>query len=368
MVFASPTAIGSLSSLLLLAAACAPQEPVIGVLDAKADPQARRVLLVVNRASADSLQVGRYYAAKRRVPRSNVLLVETVASDNIPEADFERLKGAIRTRVKASKSRIDFIVLTKGVPIRIKDNSGYSTDAHIAAMDLPVRAIQGRTDREFRQALSPYFNKREPFSSKKFGFYLVTRLDGYTAADAKRLVDNALAAKREQGPFLLDAAPAKSTEGYAPLHRGLVIAAAMLAKEGFVARLDATAEFVLPDGPLAGYASWGSNDPKFSLETYQKLRFKPGAIAETFVSTSARTFRRTEGGQSLVADLIEQGVTGVKGYVSEPYTFALARPEILFERYTSGFNLAESFYMASPLLKWKDVVVGDPLCSPYANR
>ena len=55
----------------------------------------------------------------------------------------------------------------------------------------------------------------------------------------------------------------------------------------------------------------------------------------------------------------------MKGYVSEPFTFALARPNILFERYVGGFNLAESFYMASPVTKWKDVVIGDPLCSPY---
>jgi uncharacterized protein (TIGR03790 family) len=114
-----------------------------------------------------------------------------------------------------------------------------------------------------------------------------------------------------------------------------------------------------------GYASWGSNDNRFSLSTYQKLRFKAGAIAETFVSTSGRTFERTSGGQSLIADLISQGVTGVKGYVSEPYTFALCRTQILFDRYTKGACLAEAFYAASPLMKWKDIVIGDPLCRPF---
>ncbi len=117
-----------------------------------------------------------------------------------------------------------------------------------------------------------------------------------------------------------------------------------------------------------GYASWGSNDGAFSLDTYKRIKFKPGSLCETFVSTSGRTFLPTTGGQSLIADLIANGVTGVKGYVSEPYTFALAKPEILFDRYTSGRNLAESFYAASMVLKWKDVVIGDPLCSPYAVR
>jgi uncharacterized protein (TIGR03790 family) len=87
---------------------------------------------------------------------------------------------------------------------------------------------------------------------------------------------------------------------------------------------------------------------------------------ETFVSTSGHTFNKIDKWwQSLIVDLIDQGVTGVKGYVSEPFTFALARPDILFDRYTSGYNLAESFSMASPILKWKDVVIGDPLCRPY---
>ena len=118
--------------------------------------------------------------------------------------------------------------------------------------------------------------------------------------------------------------------------------------------------------PLAGYASWGSNDGAFDEGAYRTLAFVPGALAETFVSTSGRSFRPIkDGGQSLVVDLVAQGVTGVKGYVSEPYTIALARADILFDRYTSGRNLAESFYAASPVTHWKDVVVGDPLCAPY---
>lgn len=114
-----------------------------------------------------------------------------------------------------------------------------------------------------------------------------------------------------------------------------------------------------------GYCSWGSNDHSFIASNYLGVRFKPGALAETFVSTSARTMKPVTGGQSVITDLIKNGVTGVKGYVLEPYTVALARPNILFDRYTSGYNLAESFYMASPLLKWRDVVFGDPLCRPY---
>jgi tetratricopeptide (TPR) repeat protein len=43
------------------------------------------------------------------------------------------------------------------------------------------------------------------------------------------------------------------------------------------------------------------------------------------------------------------------------------RPDILFPAYLSGFNLAESFYLATPYLSWQTVVVGDPLCAPFGR-
>ena len=97
-------------------------------------------------------------------------------------------------------------------------------------------------------------------------------------------------------------------------------------------------------------------------------KWVPGAIAETFVSTGGRSFNYgTIYGQSLIADLIRDGVTGVKGYVYEPYLSAIAHPDLLFDRYTDGYNLAESYYMASNFLGWMDVVVGDPKMAPYSD-
>ena len=49
-----------------------------------------------------------------------------------------------------------------------------------------------------------------------------------------------------------------------------------------------------------------------------------GSIAETAVSTGGRSFTLgTTYGQSLVADLLEDGVSGVKGYEYEPYLTCL---------------------------------------------
>ncbi len=203
-------------------------------------------------------------------------------------------------------------------------------------MDLPVLSITKPEPENIQRSINPYFAKNESFDSSRYGFYLVTRLDGWDLQTCKRLVDNAVNARPVKGLFLFDEAENRRSGGYGALQE------------------------------LMGYVSWGSNDCGFDKAAYHRLRFHPGAIAETFVSTSGYTFaKKDDHWQSLVTDLIAQGVTGVKGYVSEPFTFALARPDILFDRYTSGFNLAESFYMASPVLKWKDIVIGDPLCAPY---
>jgi uncharacterized protein (TIGR03790 family) len=160
--------------------------------------------------------------------------------------------------------------------------------------------------------------------------------------------------------------PRKSgDDGYAIMNRTLFASAERLRRYGLDVQIDSTTTFAAPTTPVIGYASWGSNDARFDDAAYHAVRFLPGALAETFVSTSARTFGPSTGGQSKIADLIAQGVTGVKGYVSEPYTVALANPDILFDHYVHGFNLAESFYSASLMVLWKDIVIGDPLCSPY---
>lgn len=338
-------------------------EPVLASPPETKDAQ--RVLVILNQASSESLEIGAYYRQKRQIPKENVVLLQCPAQEEVSLANYQKtILEPVRAAIRASKTRIDFLVLTRGVPIRIQE-SGDSVDGALMAMDSPVPRIPALTDEGLKSGRNPYFQSREPFRSDQHKLHLATRLDGYTVADAKRLVDSSLAARPETGPFLLDEAGNRTSGGYAATQQALGRAEAALKAKGLIAILEKTPEFAGSASPLAGYASWGSNDGAFKLETYRSLRFKPGALAETYVSTSARTFRQTSGGQSLIADLIAQGVTGVKGYVSEPYTFALAEVDILLDRYTAGMTLAESFYAASRFIKWKDVVIGDPICRPY---
>ena len=72
--------------------------------------------------------------------------------------------------------------------------------------------------------------------------------------------------------------------------------------------------------------------------------------------------------ESLTGDLIRDGVTGVAGYVAQPFLNGTIRPQILFPAYLAGFNLVEAFYLAMPFLSWQTVVIGDPLCGPFPRK
>jgi len=330
---------------------------------------AERVLVVINSRSTASDSVGRYYARRRGIDATHIVRIDVADEDEIGDIAFQTdIVTPVKAAIESLPARIDFIVLTTGVPIRVARKNGYSVDALLAGMHLAISPMVGLDSAWLAENHNPYFNATVPFRSDRFGMYLVTRLACGRTADCLALVDRSIDARFAPGPFFFDATSYRAGgDGYAFTNRLLYGAAAQLSAQRFQVQLDTTPAFVSPSEPVMGYVSWGSNDTRFDSVAYHAVRFLPGALAETFVSTSARTFGPASGGQSRIVDLIAQGVTGVKGYVSEPYTVALANPVILFDRYVSGATLAESFYAASRMILWKDIVVGDPLCAPYAR-
>jgi uncharacterized protein (TIGR03790 family) len=375
---------------------------------------ADRVLVVRNDTSPVSRAVADDYAKRRGV--RNVLTIacqDSAADANAETITFAAYQKEIESPLRAllaAHPGIDFIVLTKGVPIRLADapqgaGSGrLALDSYLAALDYDKVPEAVRVDMSDPGApgfhglawANRYWDSAGPFSHAKFGGYLVTRLDGYTEADAKALTTRSLEAeqalgsgRRPGGKVLLDvcagfgyAAKWKRPHSILPAeHDGKVVivaecpynefnsdmrlATSALAARDIPVKLEVTDRFIGNLAGLMGYVSWGSNDQKFDLAAYHSLRFAPGAICDTAVSTSGRTFLPTQGGQSLIADLIAQGVTGVKGYTDEPLLQAIASPTIMFKHYTGGATLAESFYAASHFVGWQDVVIGDPICRAY---
>lgn len=373
---------------------------------------AGEVLLVYNADSPVSRAIAKDYAGKRGIAKTVAIHCADAAVSNVHEtislADYEHeIAGPVR-KFLSHHQEINFFVLTKGVPIRIDGgetgsrdehttgNLHPSVDSYLAAMDygslkgaVKIR-IHGSGADGFAW-LNRYWNQDLPFSHAAFGGYLVMRLDGYTLSDAEALVTRSLAAETEtirdvqDGKVLLDIQPIFKFNGaevagqplavtgpisdesdYGSWNADMVKAGDLLIARKIPTELDRSEMFVGDRSNLLGYFSWGSNDAKYNKKAYESLRFAPGAIGETAVSTSARTFLPTTGGQSLIADLIVNGITGVKGYTDEPLLQAVASPSVTMQRYTSGFTLAESLYAASRFVGWEDVVIGDPLCTAPA--
>jgi len=382
----------------------------------RADTPVRRsadqVLLVVNTASPISQAIAGDYSLKRHV--TNILSIQcqdsaiSTKNETIKLADYaQAIENPVREYL-AGHTNIDFIVLTKGIPIRISGSDMGSCDEHsqeprevrghpsvdstLAALDYARFPNALKIDITGSGAIgcaysNRYWNATEPFSHARFGGYLVTRLDGYTEADARALVAQSLAADAgpANGRVLLDVQPifglGDATAPPVPITGTVILrespwseyngdmrhAHELLLQRGVPDELDLTETFVGGRSNLTGYFSWGSNDARYSSEAYQTLAFAPGSLGDTAVSTSARTFLPTKGGQSLLVDLVAHGLTCGKGYVNEPLLQANASPSIVLERYTSGYTMAESFYAASRFVGWEDVVVGDPLCCPYGK-
>ncbi|MCU1329469.1 MAG: hypothetical protein JWN34_4839 [Bryobacterales bacterium] len=320
-----------------------------------------------------------YYQQKRAIPALNVCTIETEPAENITRELYgkqvEAPVGAC-LQMRGLTERILYIVLTIGTPIRIdasagkteRNTDGAAVDSELALLYQRMRGVQIPLDGPIT---NPFFRQRDtPFRHPLFPIYLVTRLDAWTADEAKSLVDRSLAAKN-RGRFAIDLKAYDGTEG----NQWLRTAALLVPKERLV--LEETATVLENVADVIGYASWGSNDRARTKRTVH-FGWLPGAIVTEFVSTDGRTFRKPPddwtlgtwadkkswfagGPQTLASDYIHEGASGASGQVLEPFLMFCPRPDFVLPAYASGRNLAESFYMGMPALSWMTVIIGDPL-------
>ncbi len=339
---------------------------------------AGNVLLVVNRNSAESVQVSAYYAGRRGIPSRNVCRVASTADEEVSREVYERdIASPVRACLKNSGlvERVLYIVTTLGVPLKIRGRFGVTGDA--ASVDSELTTLYG----ELHGAPvardgpigNPFFGRRgEAFSHPRFPTYLVTRLAAYSVDEVKAMIDRSLH-PINHGRVVLDL----KGDDDAPGNNWLRDAAIRLPKERVVFDVSPSVVTGVPD--VIGYASWGSNDSRRKSRT-TGFRWLPGAITTAYVSTDGRTFHRPPATwtlgtwsdrnshfagspQSLAADLLNEGATGASGHVYEPYLRFTPRPDYLFPAYLAGRNLAESYYLSIPALSWQNIVIGDPLCT-----
>jgi uncharacterized protein (TIGR03790 family) len=264
---------------------------------------ASQVLIVINTRSPDSRAVADYYVRKRRVPPGNILEIQCSPGDEITRAEYEDgLRAAVEKRARSNPD-IAYVVLTRGIPFRFSDfgsDGGFSVDSVLATCVMVHPPDQ--------KTLNPIVGLEGRFTRREYGLLLVTRLDGSTVADAKRLVDSSLAARPVCGPFYL-------RDSFA---MGMADAAAILNSRGLLTEWvkgynnPNYPEYQGSGGPFAGHWGAGPHDSEYSDAEFRALRFFPGAVCDLTWSFSAADLRdRTTKGT--ITALVEGGAAGVQG-------------------------------------------------------
>jgi uncharacterized protein (TIGR03790 family) len=369
------------------------------------------VLVVVNDRSPVSLAIGARYREARGIPAENVCAIRIriqnqalagTQHERITPEQFEKnvrqpVAGCLEQRGLAE--RIEVIVTTKGVPLRIeapkveprlllRDSRSASVEAELALLFSDRIGSPGVAG-----SRNPYFGVATPFRAwagrGKPLRYLVARLDGYEQPEESGVPGDVAAllararAPGAPGSFFVDLDPQQKFGLAAGNVLLLAPAVAALRALGLPVTEEASAKMVADAEGIAGLASWGSNagnalrdpGPPYFGTIRGRLfpgRFGPRALAVELVSTDARSFSTgTKYGQSLAADLIRAGAAGVAGNVMEPSLSGVARPHLLLREYALGTKAVEAYYRSLPYLGWTNVYVGDPLmvsARPVAAR
>ena len=254
------------------------------------------VLVVVNANSPASVEIGTHYLKVRKIRSDQMVRLRTAVVEEVSRPVYARQIEVPISRwlqLHKAQDRILYIVLTKGVPLRIVGSAGRA--GTLASVDseltLLYRKMTGIAVPPGGRVSNPYFldesdvSQAPRFSHEKLDIYLVTRLDGFTVGDVFALIDRGVEPASD-GQIVLDQRMDPSSHG----DRWLEEAADLLAGSHGRVRLEGTTRGATGQKQVLGYYSWGTADPAL-LRRKLNHEFVPGALAATYVGTSARTFR-----------------------------------------------------------------------------
>jgi uncharacterized protein (TIGR03790 family) len=363
----------------------------------------RSVIVVYNSRLPESKNVASHYAEVRGVPPAQILGLPLPAGETMTRAeyrdglenpllDFLKHQGLLvyppnaanppTNAVTPIECKVRYAVLCFGVPLRIAEDpslykrgderlpeamrrNGAAVDSELCFLPWrdPARVLGG-------PSLNPWFattNARKLTPCD--GLLMVTRLDGPTAAIARRLVDKAVEAETNGlwGRAYFDLRGL--TNGpYSKGDEWIATAADVAHRYGFETVVDRQPETFpagFPMSQIALYAGWydGNVSGPFARPN---VEFVPGAFAYHLHSFSAQTLRSTS--RYWCGPLLADGVTATMGCIDEPYLDGTPNVGVFFERWVlAGFSFGEAAYACQQALSWQTTVIGDPLYRPFAQ-
>ena len=363
---------------------------------AHADDLASRVVILANADDPDSVQLAQYYAQKRDVPPANIIALKMPSAEAVSwrqfvdtvfnpfQAELVRrhwidaigmdLTDAVgRKKYVIAGHKISYLVVCRGVPLKVLHDPLLPAEASPAAANPAFKTNAASVDGELALAAlsnppliafipNPLFNNDHPSALQLNQIIKVSRLDGPSIADARRLIDQAIEAETTG---LIGRSYVDIGGPHAAGDRWLEATAQQLSALNFDGDVDRGGgtfpAWARCDAPVL-YFGWyaGALNGPFAQNGF---KFPPGAVALHIHSFSADTLHSTTRGW--VGPLVARGVTATFGNVTEPYLELTHQPQLILKSLARGDTLGDAAAYAVPVYSWQAMAVGDPLYRPF---
>ena len=188
------------------------------------NPDAAATLVVFNENDRDSVDLARFYAEKRGIPKDQVIGLKCAKTEEISRDDYDKtiaeplrraftsnfwwkLRDAENPLGAVESNKIRFVALMRGVPLKIAGTTNYegdkvtakppvggingaAVDSELAVLGLRTRLISGPLN-------NPYFRSFTPIAeANRAELLLVCRLDAPTPETVRRMITDSIDAER----------------------------------------------------------------------------------------------------------------------------------------------------------------------------
>jgi len=357
-----------------------------------------------NNSINDGQEIADYYMSKRGIPGENVCPINASTSEVITRGQYDQeydtgdaypdnthIKQSIEDCLvsKGLKERIRFIVLAKGIPLKIStfQDSGLNA-ADYGSVEGAVALLFQNVSIYWRH-YNPYYNRdadlnlderfdsfkyqgTDTYTPKDFNLsYLVTRLDGYNVTEVLGMIDRASLTNRSmKGQWVLDDDPdcAGSTCDYMSSANSILCSELGLCD--YISFEDTNDALTSPgdvnNNSVMGYSSHGVYGSGLGANAIENgiltFNVSNGSIYTSWESFNAYSYDDPGSTtHNTVADWLRFGGTGGIGSVYEPWCSGISRENVLFSRYAAGYTFAEAAYMSIDYLDFITSVAGDPI-------
>lgn len=347
--------------------------------------QPGEVAVVYNADSPLSCKAMQHYCRLRGIAAHQCIAVHGVAPGEISRGDFDiKIRMALLLSARSQglcwpcgprngKHIMRALVLMPDIPLRIREEVGVHgaprkyTQSNAASVDSELMLLGAEYPRE-AFGRNVFFKANQAIEAARPRVLAVCRIDAPSEAAIFRMMNDAVKVEQtglrgwvvvdQGGPYAegdqwFDGVARAAKQCHQPLFR------------------DTSRQTLADAFPLmrdtAVYFGWYANPPNgpFRRDAPQDFAFAPGALAFHLHSFSATDIKNLS---CWVGALLQRGAAVTAGNVAEPMLGTCLYYDLFYERILAGYTVAEAALMATPVVSWQGIVLGDPLYRPFPVR